>query len=212
MRVKIGPYVDRWTSEIHTRYMNKKYGYDWEDNVTKFEAFLEKVEDWLQSFYNYTINLYLDKKTRKISVKIDHWDTWSMDHTLSYIIVPMLKQLNETKHGAPFIDDEDVPDELKSTAAPEKENDYDLDDNHFKRWDYVLDEMIWAFEQKARPDGWEGDFYEYDRIEPIEDSDSFSERIGIKLVWEDPEGRDAHQKRMSNGFRLFGKYFEHLWT
>jgi len=27
-----------------------------------------------------------------------------------------LKQLQETKHGGPFVDDDDVPDELKSTS------------------------------------------------------------------------------------------------
>ena len=48
----------------------------------------------------------LDKVHPKINyVKIDYWDTWSMDHTLSYIIVPMLKQLKATKHGAPYVDD-----------------------------------------------------------------------------------------------------------
>ena len=28
-------------------------------------------------------------------VKIDRWDTWSMDHTLAHIILPMLKQLDK---------------------------------------------------------------------------------------------------------------------
>ena len=27
-------------------------------------------------------------------VKIDRWDTWSMDHTLALIVLPMLKQLD----------------------------------------------------------------------------------------------------------------------
>ena len=42
-------------------------------------------------------------------VKIDRWDTWSMDHTLGMIALPMLRQLKATKHGAPLVDDEDVP-------------------------------------------------------------------------------------------------------
>ena len=42
-------------------------------------------------------------------VKIDRWDTWSMDHTLAHIILPMLKQLDKEKHGAPYTNDEDVP-------------------------------------------------------------------------------------------------------
>jgi hypothetical protein len=118
----------------------------------------------------------------------------------------MLKQLKETKHGSPWTDDEDVPEELRSTSAPPLENDYDTDDNHHKRWDWVLDEMIWAFEQKTRDD-WEGDYYKY------EDDPTNTEGLGLglKLVWEDPEGRKAHQERMTNGFKLFGKYFEALW-
>jgi len=85
-----------------------------------------------------------------------------------------------------------------------KENEWDIDDNHFKRWDYVLDEMTWAFSQKLRNGGWEGDYYKYE--------DDPEELFGIKLVWEDREGSKAHQERMSNGFRLFGKYFENLWS
>jgi len=88
------------------------------------------------------------RKKMKISVKIDPWDTWSMDVTLAHIILPMLKQLKETKHGAPHVDDEDVPEHLRKSAAPPTENDWDTDDNYFKRWDWVMDEMIFAFESK----------------------------------------------------------------
>ena len=38
---------------------------------------------------------------QKKSIRIDPWDTWSMDHTLAEIIHPMLKQLRKTAHGAP---------------------------------------------------------------------------------------------------------------
>lgn len=31
-------------------------------------------------------------KERKISIRIDPWDVWNMDHTLALIIVPMLKK------------------------------------------------------------------------------------------------------------------------
>ena len=208
MFVKIGPYRHRWVSYVHDKYMDKKYGrYEWEDNTNRFEHALEKFEDALQWIYNHTVNLYLDKRTgQKINVKIHNYDTWSMDHTLAPIILPMLKQLQATKHGSPWVDDEDVPEELRSTSAPPLENDYDTDDNHHKRWDWVLDEMIFAFEQKTRDD-WESDYYTY------EDDPTNTEGLGIglKLVWEDREGQEAHQKRMSNGFRLFGKFYEALW-
>ena len=35
------------------------------------------------------------KKQRKIKVRIDPYDTWSMDDTLAHIILPMLKQLQQ---------------------------------------------------------------------------------------------------------------------
>ena len=188
--------------------MNWKYGrFKWEENLNWFENALEKFEDRLQWVYDKTINLILDKRSgQKINVRIDNYDTWSMDHTLAHIVLPMLVQLHKTKHGAPWVDDEDVPEELRSTSAPPKENDYDTDDFHFKRWDWVLDEMIWAFEQKVRDD-WQGDYYKYEH----DPTNTEGLGLGLKLVWEDPEGRKAHQERMSNGFRLFGKYFENLW-
>jgi hypothetical protein len=179
--------------------MNKKYGYvDWPEYSNKGlgpgkhppfkEAFLEVLEDAIQSVYNVFNWIWFDRRTQKVKVKIDRWDTWSMDHTLAPIILPMLVQLKETKHGSPWVDDEDVPGELRSTNAPPKENDWDTDDFHHLRWDWVLDEMIWAFEQKCRDD-WMDD-YDYS--------------------WDSEEAK-AHQERMSNGFRLFGKYFENLW-
>jgi hypothetical protein len=208
MKVYIGGYRYRCISNIHARYMNKKCGLcDWDENTNWFETMLEKLEDSLQGLYNKTINIVMDSLVnRRINVRIDRSDTWGMDETLSHIIIPMLKQLIATKHGAPWVDDEDVPDELKSTSAPPKENDWDTDDNHFKRWDYVLDEMLWSFEQKAR-DNWESDYYEFED----DPAQRHIHDLGLKYVWEDKEGSVAHQKRMTNGFRLFGKFYENLW-
>src|ERR1035438_9649523 len=38
---------------------------------------------------------------RKISVRIDKWDTWALDHSLALIIVPCLKQLKKQYQGLP---------------------------------------------------------------------------------------------------------------
>ena len=163
---------------------------------------------------------FLDFVHPKIDyVKIDRYDTWSMDHTLADIILPMLKQLKESKHGAPFVDDEDVPDELKSTSAPPKENEWDTDDNHFKRWDYVLDEMIFAFECKA-DDSWQDKFSsgEFDKktVACQWDENGKAKMYewidGPNHTYElDIEGMKVVQKRITNGYRLFGKYYEGLW-
>jgi len=209
MKVKIGPYVNRWVCYLDDRWLKWRYKDNhWnidEDQYTVLDSIVVNVSDGIQWIYNHTINLYLDEKQRKIHVRVDCYDVWSMDHTLSYIIVPMLKELKKSKQGAPFVDDEDVPEELRSTSAPPKENEYDLDEHHFKRWDWVLEEMVWAFEQKTR-DFWESDYY--GSYIPSNDN----KPLDGHFEWVDDEGRKAHQARMSNGFRLFGKYYENLWN
>ena len=192
MKIKIGPYPNRWMSNIHTRYMNKKYGYvDWPTEYTRFEQFLEKFEDLMQTIYNCTINLFLDRRERKVKIHIDRWDTWSMDHTLAHIVLPMLKQLKATKHGAPWVAVTDVPKELRPTKKQlmDYQKDGTTDPKFFERWNWVLDEMIYAFDCKANKD----DVYM---------------RFDIKT---ERAAMDAEQERISNGFRLFGRYYENLW-
>lgn len=148
-----------------------------------------------------------NRRQRMIYVKIDHYDTWSMDATLALIIAPMLKQLKETKHGCARVDDEDVPDALKSTAAPLVKNVWDIDDNWEARWNYVLDEMIFAFEQHDARIDTERQFYDHSAVD---DKASLNEQI--KQIKFDRTGFEAWHARKQNGFRLFGKYFTDLWT
>ena len=110
----------------------------WADRLTPISGFINRVLDFIHPRIQY--------------VKIDPWDTWSMDSTLADIVLPMLRQLQATKHGSPHVADEDVPEHLRSTAAPAKANEWDVDDNHHLRWDWVLAEMIFAFEMKCRDD------------------------------------------------------------
>lgn len=226
MKIKIGPYPSRLNATFYADYMTKKYGYDWpsEREQTKFERFLDKLDDIVQECYR-PINYFLDKRTRSVKVKIDRWDTWSMDHTLAYIVLPMLKQLKDSKQGAPAVDKEDVPEALWPNEAEEAlyAKDGQTDIHFFARWDYVMDEMIFAFESKL-DDDWEEQFYtgESDHITvPVdeegnevakEDAKYFEWRKGPNDTFEiDWEGRKAYQERISNGFRLFGKYYEALW-
>ena len=236
MKVHIGPYKN-WFGPYHlatklcfwAKPVVDEHGFrDKPDWVHKFgewlahgsvepEAEVGEVRSLTSERHNtwlYKLLLWLDKRrTRKIKVRIDRWDTWGMDHTLALITLPMLKQLQATKHGAPWVDDEDVPENLRSTSAPPLANEWDTDDNHFKRWDWVLDEMIFAFESKV-DDSWEDQFHKgssdlaFKKLE-----NGFSELVtsenSTRLV--DWDGKKAYQKRISNGFRLFGKYYEGLW-
>lgn len=178
-----------------------------------------EITSWNRDRHNTLLSRFLtwihSKQKRTIKVQIDRWDTWSMDHTLGYIVLPMLKQLNENKHGAAFVDDKDVPAELRSTAAEPKENEWDTDANHFKRWDWVMGEMIFAFETKAGSlEDWEDQFHtgESDiQFKKLEGGNSEMIRGSNDTSKYDMKGRKAYHKRISNGFRLFGKYYENLW-
>lgn len=210
MKVYINKYRDHWLSPytiLEKVFFWREIDYD-EPVIDRLSNILLPVCTTLQKVLN-----VIHPKINY--VKIDKWDTWSMDYTLSYIILPMLKQLKETKHGAPFVEDEDVPEELKSTSAPPKENEWDIDGNHFKRWDYVLDEMIFAFEHKV-DDDWENEFSsgEFDmkfvKCKDNPDLSTMEEGPNHTYVT-DYEGIRKIHERMKNGFRLFGKYYEGLW-
>ena len=173
-------------------------------NRDRHDTLLSRFLTWIHS-----------KQKRTVKVHIDKYDTWSMDHTLGYVVLPMLKQLKATKHGAPFVDDKDVPKELRSAAAPPKENEWDTDENHFKRWEWVLDEMIFAFETKVGSlEDWEDQFHtgEHDiQWKRLEGGNSEMIRGPNDTRKYDAKGRTVYQKRISNGFCLFGKYYESLW-
>ena len=190
-----------------------------ERDYVEHPAWVERWSNRLEPISR-AIQWILDRVHPAITyVKIDRWDTWSMDYTLSPIILPMLRQLKENQHGAGFVDDEDVPEELKSTSAPAKENEWDTDANHFLRWDYVLNEMIFAFDHKA-DDSWEDAFRsgEHDLIHvPCEWDEAgrptmYQMKEGPNNTYKcDYEGMQVVEARIQNGFRLFGRYFQNLW-
>lgn len=173
----------------------------------------ERHETWIYKLLQWIH----EKKKRKVYVRIDRWDTWSMDDTLAHIILPMLKQLKASKHGYPMVDDEDVPEYLRSTAAPAlSQEQIDTgypDDNQEARWNWALDEMIFAFDSKIN-DGWEEQFHSGEtdwHFKYLEDGNSELVHGPNHTATYDFEGRKAYQERITNGFRLFGKYYEALW-
>jgi hypothetical protein len=201
--------VIRSLEEEHKYVERPEWCERWSDYLTPVSRAIAWVLDRVHPPINY--------------VKIDYWDTWSMDSTLSPIILPMLKQLKEVKHGAPFVDDEDVPEHLRSTAAPPKENEWDTDDNHFARWDWAMGEMIFAFECKV-DDSWEDAFREGEidmlwvpvdakgNEVPKGEHKYYQMKDGPNNTYKcDYEGMKVVQKRIDNGFRLFGKYYQALW-
>lgn len=171
----VGPYqvaeiIYFWGTE------DQKYEFgEWLSETCVGKLIYRAGEGWLK---------YWEK--RRASVRIDYYDTWSTDHTLAYIIAPMLRQLENTKHGAPYVDDRDVPVELQLREDLNEHNEAKF----FARWDWIMSEMIWAFEEHASGKGPE-QFYKDDKL--------------------DYAGLKQYEKRKKNAFRLFGKYYQNLW-
>lgn len=176
---------------------------------------LNKLLTWIHS-----------KQKHIVKVRIDSYDTWSMDSTLAYIVLPMLKQLKEKAHGSGMVELEDVPVEMRGTSHESWDNQktlefYNDDDEQItkcdihSRWQWVLDEMIFAFETKVGSlQDWQEKFHT-----GVIDIQWQRQENGMSRMLKGPkdtsnydiEGMQAYQARISNGFRLFGKYYENLW-
>jgi len=159
-------------------------------------------------------------KERKISIRIDKYDLWGMDHTLALLIVPMLKMLKEHKQGVPHVHDVDVPEELRANGATDEYGSEPFEILE-KKWEYVLGEMLWSMEEviKDYDDSHCWDVPgEIDRENMFKSEDvevsgykTFSINWKVKPVINE-ERFDAYHKRVKNGHTLFGKYFSALWT
>ena len=200
MRVYIGPY-NHWFRP-GTWYKNwilwaRGFGHGVDADTFDMDAYdklTEKIKDsWLYDKVLMAVENWVDNNTeRKVRVQIHPYDVWSMDDTLSHIILPMLRLLREKKQGYPHVEDEDVPEHLRSTSAPPLTEEQLAtgwpDDNGSPRWDWVLNEMVWAFEQQ----------------DPDADDKFFANGY-------DKDGHTTWQERKTRGFVLFGKYFQALW-
>lgn len=185
MKVYIGPYPKWWGPY----QLAEKIPFISEDRR-------HAIGEWLSDTWVLNACQWMDGagwKQRNINVEIHPYDVWNMDHTLALVALPMLKLLQKTKHGSPMVDDEDVPETLRysdprdtRTGAPAK---WGADNWVHYKWEWVLNEIIWTFEQ------WVND----DRDEPFYEKGLDSQ-----------ECKDYHA-RIQNGFRLFGKYYTNLW-
>lgn len=214
MKVYLGPYKNWFgpyqIAEKILFWMDK----DKDERVHKFGQWLGENKDCTDSWLTKFCHWIDSKRKRKVKVKIHGYDTWSMDTTLALLILPMLKQLKDSKHGAPFVDDQDVPEHIRSTVAPQK-TDGDVDIFHFARWDWIMDEMIWTFEQLQPDNDWEDQYHsgKYDfQFKQIENSENFEMVRGSNDTHKfDAEGYKKHDDRIKNGLKLFGKYYRGLW-
>ena len=228
MKINIGPYksdlIPVYSWEKSYEYWRRPDTYYLpEEEYTKFDkivfSFFDKLSDLVRP-----INRWSNSRKRKINIRIDYHDVWSADHTLAMIIAPTLKQLKEVKHGYPHVENEDVPEELRFSKEDKEKLEHDgtVDAKHEARWEWVLDEMIWTFEQHAMEDDTDQFSHNVDQLDmvftPLEDNPKLSSLSfnhqkdpSKPAYWRDDEGLKKHAERKANGRRLFAKYYECLW-
>jgi hypothetical protein len=212
MKVNIGPYINWFGPHQMAEsvfFWLEKYP---EDDLT--ESRIYKLRDWFTEFLagknnesklHKFCNWVHEHRRRRQRVKLDYYDHWNANHTMALIILPLLKKLKENKHGSPDVDFADVPDHLWPSQPATHNNNY-TDDTIHERWVWVLDEIIWTFEQEVDEDD-EKSFYDHSLSS--DPNDDLMTQVGKIKV--DREGLEAHHERKTNGFRLFGKYYQGLW-
>lgn len=210
MKVNIGPYVD-WIGPYQIAdkvfFWLEKYPDDEDRPIHKLRDRLgdflagDDRASWLAKFCQWVH----DHKKRREYVKLDRYDHWNANHTMALIILPVLKALRENQHGSGQVDLGDVPESLWPNQLAGPSNNY-TDDTIHERWKWVLDEMIWTFEQEVKDDD---DAQFYDHSQANDPNDDLMTQVSKMKI--DREGLEAHQDRKSNGFRLFGKYYQNLW-
>ena len=164
---------------------------------------------------------------RKINVQIDKFDTWSFDHTLATIIYPALLQLKATKHGIPADIVNDVGGEdwdPQNSFDFYKETHDEAWEIAAKRWDDILDKMIWSFHQLTIDDYGSKYHHGISEYDWIKSDKTFPNPVTGKVEdtwqmvdkdpdahWYDAEGHQLHEDRIQEGLELFGKYYRSLW-
>ena len=225
MKVYLSKYRDHWISPytiLEKVFFWREIDYD--------EPIIVKLNNILEPFCR-AWQKFLDIIHPRISyVKIDKWDSWSMDSTLAQIILPMLKQLRDTNHGSQLVDLEDVPEPMRTINHEEWDSQYCFEFYHepdlqkiqcdlHDRWNWVMDEMIWTFEQLVDDDN-DSQFHSGNwDMESVPCEWDENGKPTLYNMKEGPnhtavfnsEGYQKHHDRINNGLRLFGKYYQGLW-
>ena len=208
MKVRIGNYIN-WVGPYQIVdaifFWHEKYPPDEIENRWDYKLH-DRLSEWLNKTWVKNFCEWIhSKRKRTIKVKLDHWDTWSVDYTLAIIIAPLVKQLKETKCGYGWVDDEDVPEELRSHHGVKDENG-GWDSLAEERYAFMLNEIIWTFEMLASENDGEDQFYDHSQVDHKADLNTQIHQINVNR-----DGLKAHWARINNGTRLFGKYYRNLW-
>lgn len=201
MKVKIGNYIE-WFGPYQLANALCFWAPKKKDEVgnEEFPEWVDKFGDWLSETWVYPFLQWVyDNKERKVKVKVDKWDLWSLDHTLALVILPVLIEYRKSKRYG-------VPVGLDIAYIPLEDAE---EDKQMQEWNEILDKMIWSFEQIVNIDGAEDWFWiEKPNFDECEISADYLTAVKGKY---DHEAFKKYNEKIQEGLELFGKYFRNLW-
>lgn len=208
MKVYLGPFK-YYFGPYQIADLLQKVGVS-EDTCHKIGERLDKT--WLKPICEF-IYKYRQRVER---IKIHNYDAWNLGDTVAKIALPLMQEFKRQGiQGAPFVDDEDVPEYLRSTNAPpltEEEQNYGgVDKNWHPRWEWVVEEIIWALGEVNDPDAEDKLRVSIDPSKPWNEPGIPIEQ-SLNRYRFDMELYKAWADRKQNGLRLFGKYLEAIWN
>lgn len=196
------PFKDAIKEYFRWHVFEKKPVYDFEEVLKEFEIRREKRFQNLLSYIYYWFHRNFEwiwkpyivagyiERAWQIITRPDHWsdkDIWSLDHTVAKFTLPRLIRLKEVKHGIPTTMFETLP-EGKWEYTEEQT------DAAKKKWDEVLDKMIWSM-----------DYIANDREHDYYPKRSENKKEGAY------DNLHAAEFRCQEGLDLFAKHFRSLW-
>ena len=160
----------------------------------------DKIEDYILGLPGIQrLQSYVTNAQPKEYIRIDPYDVWSADMTMAKIIAPLLIKMKEHSHGYFQVDQKD----RRHKCQPDQ-----------SAWGYVVDEMIWTFTELAQG----ADTMRFCHGELKMHSKKYGDRGCCRVYFDksgyyvDKVGEKWYHDRITNGLRLFGRYYRNLWT
>jgi hypothetical protein len=161
---------------------------------------------------------------RRIDIQVEPWDTYSVDHTASLIILPLLLQLKESQHGVPNEFVQRIGGDFDDNYCFDfiKDDDNDIFEQGCQKWHETVDKMIWSFQQLVMDDydskyhhgqmqvGWKPVEVPHPTTGVVEKMYEMIDE-NPNEHWYDYVGHQLHEERIQEGLELFGKHFRSLW-
>ena len=143
------------------------------------------------------VDITFDGDNFNSDVAIDSHDLWSLDITLANIIYPALVEFDKSCNSYPHIPESDIPEGFEDAQS---------------YWQWILQEMIWTFEQISLDGKAEDQFYSDEEPEDTEGWMQIASFTEDSSFWCNQKAMDEFYKRIKQGTNLFGKYYLNLWT